>query len=74
MVASAGESAAQEVVVEEPQYTFETLKKGDKLNFPKKGDKVLVQYVGTLEDGTQFDSSWCAMAKGQARFGALIHA
>nr|CAB3246460.1 peptidyl-prolyl cis-trans isomerase FKBP3-like [Phallusia mammillata] len=32
------------------------LKKGDKQNFPKKGDKVSCYYVGKLTDGTVFDS------------------
>ncbi|XP_039258302.1 peptidyl-prolyl cis-trans isomerase FKBP3-like [Styela clava] len=32
------------------------LKKGDKTNFPKPGDKVKCYYVGKLEDGTVFDS------------------
>jgi FKBP-type peptidyl-prolyl cis-trans isomerase len=34
-----------------------TTKPGDATNFPKKGDTCRVHYVGTLEDGTLFDSS-----------------
>lgn len=32
------------------------IKKGDKVNFPKAGDKVKCYYIGKLEDGTVFDS------------------
>uniref|UniRef100_A0A3Q1CAT7 peptidylprolyl isomerase n=1 Tax=Amphiprion ocellaris TaxID=80972 RepID=A0A3Q1CAT7_AMPOC len=40
-----------------PKYTKSVLKKGDKTNFPKKGDTVSCWYTGTLEDGTVFDTN-----------------
>ncbi|XP_065727623.1 peptidyl-prolyl cis-trans isomerase FKBP3 isoform X1 [Phocoena phocoena] len=40
-----------------PKYTKSVLKKGDKTNFPKKGDIVHCWYTGTLQDGTVFDTN-----------------
>ncbi|XP_077366560.1 peptidyl-prolyl cis-trans isomerase FKBP3 [Festucalex cinctus] len=40
-----------------PKFTKTTLKKGDKTNFPKKGNTVSCWYTGTLEDGTVFDTN-----------------
>ncbi|XP_034017500.1 peptidyl-prolyl cis-trans isomerase FKBP3 [Thalassophryne amazonica] len=40
-----------------PKFTKSVLKKGDKTNFPKKGDTVSCWYTGTLEDGTVFDTN-----------------
>ncbi|XP_075900814.1 peptidyl-prolyl cis-trans isomerase FKBP3 isoform X2 [Nelusetta ayraudi] len=40
-----------------PRYTKAILKKGDKTNFPKKGDTVSCWYTGSLEDGTVFDTN-----------------
>ncbi|KAL2082143.1 hypothetical protein ACEWY4_021961 [Coilia grayii] len=49
----------EEPVIDEgpPKFTKSVLKKGDKTNFPKKGDVVGCWYTGTLEDGTVFDTN-----------------
>ncbi|XP_018601812.1 peptidyl-prolyl cis-trans isomerase FKBP3 [Scleropages formosus] len=51
------ESKAEPVDEGPPKYTKSVLKKGDKVNFPKKGDTVSCWYTGTLEDGTVFDTN-----------------
>ncbi|XP_072307214.1 peptidyl-prolyl cis-trans isomerase FKBP3 [Eucyclogobius newberryi] len=46
-----------------PRFTKSILKKGDKTNFPKKGEIVSCWYTGTLEDGTVFDTNIPATAR-----------
>ncbi|KAG7088303.1 FK506 binding protein proline rotamase rapamycin-binding protein [Marasmius oreades] len=38
--------------------TIEIVAPGDGKTYPRAGDIVSIHYVGTLEDGTQFDSSY----------------
>ncbi|KAL8168582.1 UNVERIFIED_CONTAM: FK506-binding protein 2B [Gekko kuhli] len=52
------EAKPEEAVSEgPPKYTKSILKKGDKVNFPKKGDVVHCWYTGKLQDGTVFDTN-----------------
>ncbi|KAF8722449.1 hypothetical protein AX14_009827 [Amanita brunnescens Koide BX004] len=37
--------------------TIESQSPGDGVNFPREGDTVEIHYVGTLANGTKFDSS-----------------
>ncbi|XP_075782245.1 peptidyl-prolyl cis-trans isomerase FKBP3 [Pelodiscus sinensis] len=54
----AKETKSEEIVDEgPPKYTKSVLKKGDKTNFPKKGDVVHCWYTGKLQDGTVFDTN-----------------
>ncbi|NXW70335.1 FKBP3 isomerase, partial [Hirundo rustica] len=54
-----GKAVKAEEAAEEgpPKYTKSILKKGDKTNFPKKGDTVHCWYTGKLQDGTVFDTN-----------------
>ncbi|XP_058468565.1 peptidyl-prolyl cis-trans isomerase FKBP3 [Solea solea] len=55
-----------------PKYTKSVLKKGDKTNFPKKGENVSCWYTGTLEDGTVFDTNIPAAARKKKQTKPLI--
>jgi len=49
--------------------TRKVLKPGDNTHFPKRGDKVKIHYIGTLEDGTIFDSSRARASPLEAEIG-----
>ncbi|KAJ1911804.1 FK506-binding protein 2B [Tieghemiomyces parasiticus] len=53
---------------EQSKYRKQLLVKGDKVNFPKKGDAVSCWYTGQLEDGTVFDTN---MPKGKKKGSPL---
>jgi peptidylprolyl isomerase len=57
-VPSAGEATVsqEEIITTESGLQYVKLVEGDGAQ-PQKGQKVVVHYTGTLEDGTQFDSS-----------------
>jgi len=47
----------EEVYEGPPRFFKSVLKKGDKTNYPKKGETVSCWYTGSLEDGTVFDTN-----------------
>ncbi|RKP11626.1 FK506-binding protein 1 [Piptocephalis cylindrospora] len=49
--------------------TRTVLQEGDRTNYPKVGEHVTMHYVGTLEDGTPFDSSRDRGEPFKARIG-----
>ncbi|OUM68573.1 hypothetical protein PIROE2DRAFT_19838 [Piromyces sp. E2] len=53
----AASSNKKEEKVEEVKFTKQILSKGDKINFPKKGDLVKCFYTGSLPDGKIFDTN-----------------
>jgi len=50
-------ASAASAAPEKKGYQKVVLKKGDKTNFPKKGDTVSVRYTGKLENGQVFDTN-----------------
>lgn len=48
-----------------PKYSKKVLKKGDKTNYPRKGDNVACYYTGMLQDGKVFDSNDAKNKKGK---------
>jgi len=54
---AAAASNKKEEKVEEVKFVKQILSKGDKVNFPKKGDTVKCFYTGSLPDGKVFDTN-----------------
>lgn len=50
---------------------FSSRRSGDAMNYPKKGNTVIVHYTGTLQNGTEFDSSRKRGDKFSFKIGAL---
>jgi len=59
------EKAAALDLNEAPKYKKAVMNKGNKIDFPKKGDVVKVYYKGTLENGTVFDTNIHAQRRGK---------
>jgi FK506-binding protein 1 len=50
--------ASAPVISEDRSIPIVTIKPGDAIHFPKKGDSCLLHYTGFLENGAIFDSSY----------------